>query len=179
MIADKILKSFYLIEAEGKAIETIIAGDFNLRKIAIASLDYPNDVEAATALRRVLDFITTHPNVDATNLKETADFNPEFFPYLLPKSLSEEEKAEREMMEARIDEMHDELAAQGKQGVFVTSLFDPIGDYVEARWTLESDNFKVKGRIAANPDEYLARKGFDKMVENMSAMKPKDNVMLH
>ena len=179
MIADKIMRSFYLVEVEGKAIETIIAGDFNLRKIAIASMDYANDVEAAHSLMEVLDFITKHPNLDSSGVKQTVDYNPEFFPYIAGRQPSEEEKFEREMMENRIEELHDELAAQGKQGVFVTSLFDPIGDYVEARWVLEAEDFKVKGRIAANPDEYLARKGFDKMIENMTAIKSKHNVVLH
>jgi hypothetical protein len=179
MIADKIFKSFYLIEAEGKAIEPIIAGDFNLKKIVVSSMDFSNDMEAAVALRHVLDFITSHPEFDLAKAKETVDYNPEFFPYMTSKEKSEEEIAERKMMEARIEEIHDQLEEQGKQGVFVTALFDPIGDYVEARWVIESEDFTVKGRIAVNPDEYLARKGHDKMIDNMSAIRPRNNLSLH
>jgi hypothetical protein len=154
MIADKILPSFYVIEVEGKAVETIIAGNFAIEKISVGSRDFSNDMDALAALSHAMAFVIANPDLDTSKATETVDYNPEFFP-----TMKFSEEAER--TKAAIEEATDEVTANlgvHQVAVPLTRVFDPLGDFVESRWVIEAPDFKVNGRVAVNPDRYMALK---------------------
>lgn len=154
MIADKILPSFYVVEVEGKAVETIIAGDFAIEKISVGSKDFSNDMDALAALSRVMSFVVANPNLDTSGATETVDYNPEFFPTM---KFSEEIEQQKAAIEDATDDVTANLGVH-QIAVPMTRLFDPLGDFVESRWVIEAPDFKVNGRVAVNPDKYMALK---------------------
>jgi hypothetical protein len=164
MIADKILPAFYLLEVEGDAVNSIVAGNFGIERIALGSKDFPSDLDAHTALDKAIKFILTGP-IDASDVSETIEYNPEFFPSST-FTLSEEQKQEAADAEEYADQMDESLAAMNQVAVVITRMFDPVGDFVSIRKTIESPTLKVQGKIAANPQHYVRAKSIDKMIAN-------------
>jgi hypothetical protein len=162
MIANKILPSFYVIEAEGKAIDSIISGNFGISKIILGSSDFPTDLAATEAMQQSVDFITSNLTVDWTQVVEHIDFNPDFFPSL-PVTISEEQKLDLLTHELAMHEYDTEMAKSNQLSVSMTKLFDAMGDYVESRWSIESPEFKLTAKIGVNPDKYMQQKIFDKI----------------
>jgi hypothetical protein len=166
MIADKILPSFYMIEAEGKAADAIVSGPFGIQKIIVGSKDFKNDLDATEAMRECVDFMTRTINPDWNTITETIDFNPEFFPSLKPEKLSDEQK--KMIMEIEIAEIEaGENLKEGQVAVSMTRLFDPVGDYIQSRWLLKHDEFMINAKVGVNPDKYMQDKVADRM-ETMS-----------
>jgi hypothetical protein len=161
MIADKILKSFYIVEVQGEACGAIITGNFGIDKIAFGSKDFDSDLSAMNGLKKAIKFITSSELLNLDTAKEDVAFNPEFFPSIQPPELTEEQLAEKEETEAAIAELQETLGDSGRQAVMLTRAFDDIGDFVETRWTVEAPSFKIVGRVAVNPDEYMHQKGID------------------
>lgn len=166
MIADKIIPSFYMIEAEGKAADAIVSGPFGIKKIIIGSKDFTNDLDATEAMRACVDFMTHTINPDWDTITETIDFNPEFFPSLKPEVPSTEQK--QLLLDVEIAEMEASANLQdGQVAVSMTKMFDPVGDYIQSRWLLAHDDFTINAKVGVNPDKYMQNKVADRM-ETMS-----------
>lgn len=163
MIADKVYPSFYVIELEGKATKAFVSGDFGIDKIAIGSLDYKTDLEALSGLTDAMSNLLS--DVDKTDdIVEEIVYNPEFFPTLKPLELTEEQKANRLKTEEVIEDMQEKLG-ENQVAIPLTNDFDPLGDFVEARWTIKSTDFKIEGKVAVNPQHYLLDKQRDTLQE--------------
>jgi len=150
-VADKLIPSFYVIELEGKAVQSIIPGDFGIEKIAIGSRDFTNDMFATAALADAMQFIVLNPDLDKSVAEERIDYNPEFFPSLQSSTASKIEEEE-------ITEATEALGIAGQIAVPITRHFDPLGDFVQSRWIVQSKDFKVYGKVAVNPDKYMHHK---------------------
>jgi hypothetical protein len=181
MIANKILPSFYLIEAEGKAIDSIIAGDFGISKIILGSTDFFSDLEATEAMQQSVDFITANMSVDWDKVTEKIDFNSEFFPSMMPTELTEEQTMELLTHELEAHERDTEMSKVNQMSITMTKLFDPMGDYVESRWAIESPEFKLLAKIGVNPDRYMQQKIIDKLsaADNFIARDIQSNNTIH
>lgn len=157
MIADKLYPSFYLIEFEDEATSLVIPGDFGIKRIAIGSRDYPNDMLAYGDLERSIRFAVSNIDKDMDILEEVS-FNPEFFPTLKPIELTDEQKEQNEQLEEYVDELRENLETSSQVVIPLTNTFDPIGDFVTTRWEIVGDNFCIEGRVAVQPQYYLLEK---------------------
>jgi|SRR5579859_1455142 len=165
MLADKLIPSFYIIEVEGKAVDTLIPGNFGIQKISVGSRDFTNDMMAWAALSDAMQFIVLNPELDKAGAQEQMDYNPEFFP-TLQHAPTPEEKNKLQEAEDAADEATEALGIPGRIAVPITRVFDPLGDFVESRWVIESPEFKVQGKIAVNPDKYMHYKIADLEVKS-------------
>jgi hypothetical protein len=156
MIADKIFPSFYTLKLSGEAVQALIPGDFGIDRIAIGSRDFTTDLMATDALQQAIKFISAAPNIDITDIVEKVEFNPEFFPSVVPPELTEEQKEEILQAQEIIDEMEER---PGQQAVVLTRMFDPLGDFIESRWSVESPKMVIEGKVGINPEKYMDQKG--------------------
>lgn len=161
MIADKIIPSFYVIEVRGIAVESIIPGGFGIDKIELSSHDFTNDMYATAALSTAMEAIVLNPALDVKSATEKLEYNPEFFPMFTAPELTEEQKDIMEALQAQADEASIELAKTDQIAVPIPKLFDSLGDFVESRWSVESPEFKILGRVVANPDKYVHYKAIE------------------
>lgn len=162
MIADKVIPSFYLLELEGDATQAVVSGDFGVERIAVGSFDFNSDLLATSALQQAMQTIADVVAEDLDAVKEEAAFNPEFFPTLkheLPMGV----EAELEEAQAITDVMTEDMVEKGQVPIFMTNAFDPLGDFIQSRWTISGENFKMTGRIAANPTKYMMHKGLEQV----------------
>lgn len=167
-VADKLLPSFYVIEIEGQALQSVISGEYGIEKISVGSRDFENDMFALAALSNAMAYIIMNPDVDRSQATENIDYNPEFFPLMKAAELSDEKKAKQLEQE---QEAADMTQAIQQTSVAITREFDPIGDFVESRWQIEAPSFKVIGRVAINPDRYLRQKAMDLPDRSPTAIK--------
>lgn len=155
---DKIIPSFFILEIEGKAIESIIPGDFGIEKISLGTFDFASDMHATSALKQLLLNITSVPNLDMSSSKESVSFNPEFFPSISIIELTQEQKDQKDRAQELAEEYSEQLSSQNKSAFVIGKTFDPLGDFVESRWIIESPEFKIKGRVAISPEQYAIHK---------------------
>lgn len=169
MIANELIKSFYIIEVEGDALENVFGDTYDIQKIVMGSKDFVSDLEATSAMRGVVEFLTLGLKLD--DVKETISFNPEFFPSLENAKLTESQKME--MLEYELEEgkMNEKLQEQNKMAIAITKVFDPLGDYVTSRWELESPDMKIVAKIGINPDKYLQYKVSERLDSQSSLLK--------
>lgn len=153
-IADKLIPSFYIIDVTGQAVQSILPGEFGIEKIAIASRDFSNDMDAQAALSNAMAFITLNPVLDKTYAEESVNYNPEFFPSLLPLNVENP----REVLTQEMQEM---VLPNGAVAIPITNAFDILGDFIESRWLIKSPTFKIEGRVAVSPDKYITHKAFE------------------
>ena len=158
MISDKVFPSFYMVELEGDAVGAIIPGNFGIERIALGSTDFSSDLTAAEALNTALDFILATPDFDLGTHMAESNYNPEFYPSVGEIIPTEEQLAALQEAQAASDEMQEALGVEGKTATVITRVFDPIGDFVEQRHTFTGANFKIEGKIAANPQTYAMQK---------------------
>lgn len=162
MIADKIIPSFYLLELEGEAVHAVVSGDYGIDRIAIGSFDFTSDLLATSALRQSMQAIVDVISDEPSSVKEEVEFNPEFFP-TLKRELPANIEAELEEAQAITDVMTEDMVEKGQVPIFLTNAFDPLGDFIQSRWVVSGENFKMTGRIAANPTKYLMHKGLEQV----------------
>ena len=165
MIADKIIPSFYMIEAEGRAAESVINGPFGIKKIVIGSKDFDNDMDATAAMQQSVEFITNFLKPDWSAVTEKIDYNPEFFPSLPQTELTEEQKLKMVEAELQAESMQENLE-DNQVAIVIAKVFDTIGDYVQSRWVLDGGDFKVISKVGVNPDRYLQNKVIDTLAAN-------------
>lgn len=179
MIADKLIKSFYMIEVTGSAIERIFDRDFKIKRVVIGSKDIVSDLEATDLLQQGIETLTT--GLDLTDVTENISFNPEFFPLLEDAKLTEEQKLLRIDFAIAEDEMTEQLKNQNKMAIVMSKVFDSLGDYVASRWELESPSFKITGKVGVNPDAYIQQKVLDKNDTQLSLLKfnTSNNMVVH
>lgn len=178
MIADKIIPSFYIVDIEGNAIESILPGDFGIKKISIGSNDFDTDLSATAALRDVLEFITSGSHLDLSNVTEKIDFNPEFFPTLEKLKLTEEQ----ETYMAITEEMLDAAASKTnnhQQTIIMPRIFDDMGDFVESRWTINSPEFRIIGKIAVSPQTYIEEKAKQQFMQSSPSFLSEKSTIIH
>jgi hypothetical protein len=162
MIANKILPALYILDLEGEAasLEFLLGQNFGVKRVTIGSYDFTNDMEAASAGQEAVDFMLENNKLDHDDYTESVDYNPEFFPSIPTIEPTEEQLTQ----EAIAEEYAESLVKEDNQfPVVVTRRFDPLGDYVAVRMQLEAANYKIKMRIAINPNVYMDEKG--KMME--------------
>ena len=175
MIADKILPSFYFLEIRGAAVESIFAGDFGIEEILIESKDFNTDLDATAALKNALNFVTSAPHLDTSEATEKIDFNPDFFPSLAKIEVSEEQQV---AYEALLDEAASQASAD-KDVIVLTKFFDTMGDYVQSRWKVDAPTFSVVGRIAIDPDLYIAEKAQEFFADKYSTAPSPHEIAFH
>lgn len=168
MISAKVFPCYYLVDVSGEAVKALIPGEYGIRNITVGSKHFNNDMYALAALQEAMMTITML--VDPLEPVEVMDFNPEFFPTLKPIQLTEEQKAAHEAMQQKADEMSEELADDNQFAVPLSTVFDPIGDFVETRWTItaKDKNMRIQGKIAADPNDYLMEKMRERNMEKTS-----------
>jgi hypothetical protein len=175
-VADKLLPSFYVIEIEGKALQSVIPGEYGIEKISVGSRDFENDLFALAALSNAMSYIIANPDVDQSQATEKIDYNPEFFPLMKSAELSPEKKEKQRADEEEAAEMTQVIQ---QTQVAITREFDPLGDFVESRWKIDAPTFSVLGRVAVNPDRYLRQKAID-LPDRSRPIQPKpQQVSLH
>jgi hypothetical protein len=174
MIADKIIPSIYVLELEGVAATSLIGGDFGIKSILIGSNDFKTDLLATSALQGALKSLTQAPFADSES-KETIEFNPDFFPTLPKIELTEEQRRENEEDEELAASMEDEI----QTAVVLTRNFDPLGDFVESRWTVQGDNFKILGKVVVNPDHYAVVKAHERFIDDDSLLPRPSSPTVH
>jgi len=179
MIADKVIPSFYIVEIEGDAIESIFPGDFGIQKIVFGSHDFDTDLSATSALRDTLEFITSAPHLDLTEVTEKIDFNPEFFPTLEKIALTEEQLIQQQSAEEMLDDMSEQFDNANQTAIVMSRVFDEIGDYVESRWQIHSPDFNVVGKVAVNPDSYIAEKAKEKFMQTKTLLPNLKPTVIH
>ena len=157
MIANKLLPGFYLIEVEGTAVKSIIDGEFGIKRIVLGSNDFDSDLSATEAMQHSIDYITSSTVVNWDETDESVVFNPEFFPTIESEhSIETCRKNEEEKLIREFEEQ--ENVPEGKIAINITKHFDPAGDYIQSRWTLDNPQFKINGKIGVNPQLYLQHK---------------------
>jgi hypothetical protein len=162
---DRIFPTFYILEIQGKATESIFPGEFNIEKIAIASTDFNDDMTALSALSEMLSMVLqATPNVNSEDIDEKIEYNPEFYPFLDVSSENSEIPEDEENEEENI------FSSDSIQ-VAITNNFDNIGDFVSTRWTIKSNDLTLLGKVAINPDAYLQEKV--KAVQNLTPLNNK------
>lgn len=181
MIADKILKSFYIVEVQGDACRAIITGDFGIDKIAFGSTDFDSDLSAMNGLKKAITYITSADTLNLDEVCESVVFNPEFFPSIQTEPLTEQQCADKQSAEEAVEEMQEQLENTGRHAVLLTRMFDDLGDFVETRWTVEAPKFKIVGRVAVNPDVYIQQKGLEaaRLHNELMPSKARVQLMLH
>jgi hypothetical protein len=175
MIADKILPSFYFLEIRGSAVESIFAGDYGIEEIHIESKDFNTDLDATAALKNALNFVTSAPHLDTSSATEKIDFNPDFFPSLAKIEVTEEQQI---AYQALLDEAANQSSAD-KDVIVLTKLFDSMGDYVQSRWRVDAPTFSVVGRIAIDPDLYIAEKAQEHFTEKYATTPQPQQIAFH
>lgn len=159
MIATSVFQSFYIADFQGEALKPFDLEDFDIDKMSIASGMFETDLDAAAALQVLIRFVAEDLNF--VNTKLDIQYNPEFFPSISKQELSEEQELNLELLQQEADKTSDEKHV----AVILTSLFDPIGDYIESRMTISSSKFKIVGRVGIDPERYLNELGKAKAEE--------------
>jgi len=178
MIAEKLIPSFYMIEVEGAATKGVVHGDHGIEKIHIGSSDFANDMMALAGMNDAMRNILKAVHLE--DIKADISYNPEFFPTLKPIEPTEEQKVAQEAMLEKAEELRHEMMGQGKAVVPITELFDPLGDFVEARWTVETAELKVEGKVAINPQYYILEKHRDTEGYSLGTLpKPQKKITVH
>lgn len=175
MIADKIMPALYVIDLEGKAanLDFLVGEDFGIQRITLGSLNFENDLQATAAGQRAIEFLLDSPQLDVDEAEETVSFNPEFFPSL-PAIIPTEEDLKTE---AAAEEEAEEYVEDGQFPVIVTKRFDSLGDYVTSRLEVVGEDFKVKLRVAIDPNLYITEKG--KGIEAQTAVNTPHREITH
>ncbi len=163
MIAEKIIPATYIVAINGKAVNSIIDGDFGIEQIIVGSTEFDCDLLAMTALQEGVQYVVEQLGDDEFNFEEKIDFNPDFFPSIPKLELSEDAALDAEEIEAQAALMSLELYEKGKFPVVLTQHFDELGDFVETKWKIEGNNFSISAKIAVNPDFYIQEKAMEKI----------------
>jgi hypothetical protein len=148
MIADKLIPAFYHIELKGDAIKSIMGyPDIELCTIKSQLVKY--DITAMTLLGESMQKIVN--SLPYQIVEEKSEYNPEFFPSMEPLIPTRKDLDEINIREGEIAEMNVDATP-------IPTLFDDMGDFVEGRWTVKSDNFSILGRVVVNPEIYMEYK---------------------
>ena len=168
---------YHTIDLTGDAIAPILDKSWNVNSIRIYSELFENDLFALEQLQKNINTIITALQIkDWNEIKETVDYNPDYFPSLkVGKDLSEtlRQKEEAQFQE---DSISDSLE-EGKIAIMMTSAFDPEGDNVNSRWTLQSKSLKIEGKVLTEVNNYLEQKAAKKLEfqESFLCYKTPDN----
>ena len=154
MLYDKVLPAFFLIEVEDAAVKALIDQQFSIKKVIIASSEFPDDIAATHAAKEVVKFFIRSSPVDMTSAVEEIKLNPEFYPSAVQLDSKERELA-ADLLAADIA---DHEMPPGKMLVPMTRNFDIAGDFVQTRSIVSGSNFKITTRIAIPPSVYLQHK---------------------
>jgi hypothetical protein len=164
MLETEVIPAYYVVEVSGTAVKSIIPGNFGIDHIAIGSLDFPNDLSALSALQTAMRFISAQVDITLPEVEERIDYNPEFFPTMKPLELTDQNKDDHETaieIQEELDDNADEiemLNGTRQIAVPITKVFDPLGDFVETRWTISAPDFRFQGKVFVTPDAYLYQK---------------------
>jgi hypothetical protein len=174
MIADKVSKSFYIVELTGSIIDTLIPREeYGIEKIMMGANDIGDDLRALNAMQHTFETLINLSEKDASKIVKEVEFNPEFFP-MVKNEYAEKIKIAKAQQTLDIE---DELE-QGQIAIPMTKEFDPLGDFVSSRWTLSSDDFKMVGKVGFNPEEYSKLKILEAQ-ENANPLIAKSAPHLH
>lgn len=174
MIASKLIRSFYIIEAEGAVTSAVISGDFGIDKIILGSLDFDSDLNATAAMQAGINFILNNIQTDWDKTEESIDFNPEFFPSI-EGDFHKRQNAQRDEFAMTMEEgMPDNQIA-----IPMTRVFDPMGDYVSSRWALSAPDFKICGKVGVNSDEYIKVKTEETLERRSHVLGPAEILRVH
>lgn len=159
MIGHKVLPAFYTIELEGTSasLEFILGTRHRIKKISIASRDFPSDLHAAVAGKQLYEFFISHLEGE-----ELIEYNPEFFLTQTPL----EPTLQQEQREREAEATEEKLQQEGVQSVSLTRRFDEWGDFVVSRAICQGSDFKVLMKSAVNPSRYILEKGLEKQEHN-------------
>ncbi len=168
MIANKIVRSFYLMEVRGPATKFLFGGEFGINEITVGSLDFEDDLSATSALKDAMDAV--NKLVDGkTNY--SVEYNPEFFPMIGIEHDVEGMEAQAAMMAMDMED--------GKVPIVMSNEFDSLGDFVQSRWTSSDGESIIVGRVVANPTEYMRLKAVDQLERKQSIKLSEDHLLLH
>lgn len=173
-ISDVLTPSFYILEVEGAAIDSIFPGGFDIERIVIGSGKFESDLHATAALKSSFEKITEHLEV----LESVADFNPDFFPSYQTDKISDKKQTAIDALSEYEDKMSEGLE-ENKLAVAMPALFDPLGDYVESRWECSGKNFKMLGRVAIDPDVYIQQRISEKLIKVSGSDCVQSSSLLH
>lgn len=176
MIANKLVESFYVLQLEGGAVDAVLPGDFGIQRISIGSLVFPSDLHAHTALNQSIRFIADNV-LGATTAQPSMELNPEFFPIEVP-AVSDEQLLKQLTLEEQ-EQMMSENLKENQIALLIPKTFDDLGNFIESKYSLTSKTFKVTGKIAVDPDEYIKHLTFEKIEKRdmLSKARPSDNIL--
>jgi hypothetical protein len=178
MIANKIIPSFYVIEARGDAARSMFPGDYGIEKVAFGTLDFQSDMHALTAADLAVSSIVNALPITEEKIQTTTELNPEFFP---GAPISEEQKRIKEEAQQIADDMSLEVANKNKMIIPLTRSFDALGDFVMSRKKISGTNFEIDVRIVANVDHYVKLKTMDQYqkLDAPTTQNKKDTLSIH
>lgn len=161
MIADKIIPAFYVVEIEGSSVNALFNGDFGIEKVVAASASFKTDIAAINAAMICVDSIS---EMSDGEFIKSIEFNPEFFPTLSPIKSDDEEDILAD--QAVADAITQQSMESGKIPVVATFRFDPLGDYVESRYSAKSKSATVMAKIAVDPNIYINHKAAEQVMRS-------------
>lgn len=181
MIAEKIIPAFYIVSVSGEATRSIIDGDFGISQITIGSTEFDCDLLAMNAVQEAVQYVVDQMGKEELDFEEKIDFNPDFFPSVPKRELTEDEALDDEEAHAQASLMSLELYDQGKFPVVLTQHFDELGDFVETKWKIDGKDFSINAKIAANPDLYIQEKAMEQITffEATDKSTVQTNVAIH
>jgi hypothetical protein len=156
---DKIFPSSFLLDIEGSAISALLPGDFGIETISIGSKDFNTDMAALSALQQSMRNILQEAHLDIQESNEELAFNPDFYPQTSIGEVSElRRQEEKELAEAEEIEIQDGKDGSRHIKIPITKIFDPMGDYITTRWTINNPSFLIESRVMANIESYILHK---------------------
>ena len=155
---------YYTIDLTGNAIIPVLDKSWNIDSIRVYSTMFDNDLVAMEEMQHSIDGMLDLLHVQSwTDIIETIDYNPDFFPSLKNGKDLTEVIRQKEEAEFRENEMSESLEEEGKIALMVTTAFDSDGDNVNSRWCLESPTFKIVGKVVTDINDYLEQKALKKI----------------
>lgn len=153
-----LLPAFYMIDVEGEAVKSIIPGENYIQKISISSGDFLCDVVAFSSMQNAVSFVLSTVNHLGDPI-DKLDFNPAFYP-----NIPEVHTPANDDRDLDKDIEEDSTYVSIK----VTSDFDSAGDFVTVRHLVKTEDYKIVGKVAINPQKYLDEK--KKEVQSKSSL---------
>lgn len=152
---NKIFECSYILELTGGAPRAIIPDEFGIESITICSNNFNSDIEALHAANNGIAGVLRDAELQLYSATEKMEFNSYFYP---PKDdRARPTPNEREL--ALLDAV--EITPAPDISIALTKQFDPLGDWVMSRWSVESEHFSVVSKILANTNSYLVQQCLD------------------
>jgi hypothetical protein len=164
---NEIIPSFCVIELKGNSIEPVtkLAAKHGIQSVTIGTEEDPSDLHAFAAADKALNIILKTLGADKHQLDVKHDLNPDFFPLSVNREPSDAKKKERTELEELVEDLNSNLYMGDRIAIPLTRSFDPLGDFVMSRKTVNAEDFSITVKVLASIPEYVKLKTLEKEKE--------------